>query len=508
MAAEREVVVDRRRPIRAGTYIVFFALISAVLFLTHAPLIRLPFYWDELGQFIPASLDLYQAGAWVPFSTIPNVHPPGVMAYLAGFWSVTGYSVPATRIAMLLLASVGALATFLLAIRMARETRGFPAFSALLFLTLSPLFVAQSMLAQLDMPAMAFTALALFLFFEEKMRRAALACVALVMVKETGILLPFVLGAWLLKEKRPRDAVFFAAPLLPLAVWLWVLHRATGHWAGNASFEAYNTVYNLNPVRFGLALVRRLYYLFIGSGHFVGTAALIYAWKKTNLFRTRAWAIVGVFAVLHILLVSAFGGAVLERYLLPLLPMLYIAFAVALTTLNEKRLGPTVTLMIMLIGANFANPLYPYPWENNLGFATFVSLDEHAADLVENSFPNGVVATSFPVAGELRRPDFGYVRHEVRVHEIKDFTFAGLAPLLAEPPEALVVYSTTWDPLHILERPFVRDLLHQYYGYQPQLSSEEIAKLLQMKSIARWETRGQWVEVFASLRYKGPLARK
>ena len=487
------------RRIRPTVYLFFFGVVAAVVFLTHAPLFRLPFYWDELGQFVPASLDLFQTGAWVPFTTTPNIHPPGVMAYLAAFWQITGYSVEATRIAMLLLASAGALFAFLLAIELGKRTPGLPAFASLMFLVLSPLFVAQSMLAQLDMPAMVFTTLALLLFLQNRMRSAAFACVVLVMAKETGLVLPAVFGAWLLWERRWREALLFTAPLLPLGVWLWALHQATGHWGGNASFERYNVVYTLHPVRFVLALVRRLYYLFIGSGHWVGTAALIYAWRRTSLFRTRAWGIVAVFAAAHILLVSIFGGAVLERYLMPLLPLLYIAFATGLSALRPAgRLIGAFLIVVMLIAANFLNPLYPFPWENNLAFAQFVSLDERAADYAENQYGNATVATMFPLAGALRRPDFGYVSHPVKIREVEDFTLKGLQPLERDPADVLIVYSTTWDPLHILTwRPILK-LLEAYYDYRPQASTAEIVTILHMHSVAEWTAGGQWVQIFES----------
>jgi hypothetical protein len=110
----------RRRRIRPDTYFFFLALFAFVVFLSHAPFLRLPYYWDELGQFIPAALDIFHggfhAGAWIPHSTVPNVHPPGVMAYLAAFWMVAGCSPLSTRIAMLLVASVALLVAFLLAI--------------------------------------------------------------------------------------------------------------------------------------------------------------------------------------------------------------------------------------------------------------------------------------------------------------------------------------------------------------------------------------------------------
>src|ERR1700733_14609462 len=109
-----------RPPVRLQSYTLTFGLIAAFLILLHGPLLELPFYWDETGQFIPAALAIFRAGAWIPVSTVPNVHPPGVMAYLALIWRIFGYSIPATRIAMLLLAAGGALVTFLLAIELGR----------------------------------------------------------------------------------------------------------------------------------------------------------------------------------------------------------------------------------------------------------------------------------------------------------------------------------------------------------------------------------------------------
>ena len=43
----------------------------AVLCLLHYPLLRLPYYWDEAGYYIPAALDFYSSGQLVPSSTLP-----------------------------------------------------------------------------------------------------------------------------------------------------------------------------------------------------------------------------------------------------------------------------------------------------------------------------------------------------------------------------------------------------------------------------------------------------
>jgi hypothetical protein len=240
-----------------------------------------------------------------------------------------------------------------------------------------------------------------------------------------------------------------------------------------------------------------LYYLFVGSGHWIGTAAVVYAWKHTTVFRARGWRVAGAIAAVHVLIVSAFGGAVLERYLMPLMPLLYVAFAVALGVSPPKwRLRAPLALFVLLIAANFVNPVYPFPWENDLAFASFVSLDEKAADFLENSYPNGVVATMFPLAGALRRPDFGYVAHAMQVRDVEDFSVKSITGLVKDKPDVLAVYSTTWDPLHALENPLLAGMLTRFYGYQPQASAEEIRRILGMRPVARWEMHGQWVEIF------------
>src|SRR3982751_3570453 len=185
----------RPRPKRPYSLLFFFFVFAVPLFAIHLPLLNLPYFWDELGQFVPAALDLLRHGALVPRSAVPNVHPPGVEAFLVLFYKIFGYSIPVTRIAMLTMASAGLLILFLLAIELSKGTKGAPAFLPTLFLLASPLFYTQSMMAQLDMPAMVFTILGLLLFLKGRYGAAAAACVALVLMKETGLVAPLVLLA-------------------------------------------------------------------------------------------------------------------------------------------------------------------------------------------------------------------------------------------------------------------------------------------------------------------------
>lgn len=496
----------RRQPllrpaIRLRSYALAFGLIASFLILLHGSLLKLPFYWDEIGQFVPAALDIFRKGAWIPVSTVPNVHPPGVMTYLAFFWSIFGYSILTTRIAMLLLAAFGALVTFLLGIELSRGATGAPAFAALALLCCSPLFFAQSMLAQLDMPAMCLSILALLLFLQDRFRASAVACTILVLVKETGAVAPALFGCWVFFEGgRKARALWFLLPVPGLLIWLIALHHATGNWFGSAAFAAYNLREPLHPVRFLLAFARRLYYLFIGTGHFIGTLALIWAYRRIPLLQSRDWRIAWSFVLAQLLVVSALGGAVLERYVLPALPVVYIAFAVSLRALMPRTRQVTLAaLLACLVTANFLNPPYPFPFENNLAFAGFVRLEESAARTVEQHglvLPGGgLIATAFPVANALRNPDFGFVQMPQNVIEIPDFTCFEVEKLKLQHPDMVVVYHRIWDPMHLLDHPVFSRFLTRYYGYEPEMRADEIANVLSMRVARRWTRRGLSMEL-------------
>ncbi len=322
------------RAIRFST-LLLLAAFALLVFLTHLPYFGLPYFWDELGQFVPAALDILRDGAWIPHSTVPNAHPPGVMAYLALVWRIAGYSIPATRLSMLVLAAATVICTFFLAGELSRDR--IPAILAVGLLAADPLFYTQSMLAQLDMPAMLFTVLGLLLFLSDRHAAAAAACTALVLAKETGALLPLIFLVVLYRDPaRSRYAAYYLAPFAALAIWFFALWHSTGYLFGDPGFTHYNTTYSLNPVRASVALLRRFYYLFIDDFRWVGSIAIFFAWKQARLYSTRAWKITWGFIAAHILLVSLLGGATLERYLLPVLPLVYIAMGAAFQLVRPR----------------------------------------------------------------------------------------------------------------------------------------------------------------------------
>jgi 4-amino-4-deoxy-L-arabinose transferase-like glycosyltransferase len=476
---------------------IFFLLFAAPLFAIHLRLFDLPFYWDEHGQFIPTALDLLRTGAWVAHSTLPNVHPPGVEAYLVLWYKLFGFSIPVTRVAMLLLAALGLLFTFLLAIELSRGTKGAPAFLPPLFLIASPLFFTESMLAQLDMPAMVFTLLALLLFLKKNFAGAAAACVALVLVKETGIVVPFILCLALLVRKDWRRASLFFAPALALFAWLVLLHHATGYWLGNPGFAHYNVAYALHPVRLAMSFARRIYYLFFAEFRWIGTLLLVFLAPKLQTFRRAEWKIALAVAAANLVLVSVLGGAELERYLLPVLPIFYIAVAVALSG-APKLIGVLATsaLVIGLVVSLFWNPPYPFPYENNYAVVDFVELEQLAAGFAERNLQGRTIATAWPYSSALENPDYGFVHRPLKVVESGDFHVASIRALPPGSFDALITYTRTWaPPAGVISIPLVRRFLTHFYDWQPPITPDQCMQL-GLTELISWKLHGQEVTIY------------
>ena len=81
---------------------------------------------------------------------------------------------------------------------------------------------------------------------------------------------------------------------------------------------------------------------------------------------------------------------------------------------------------------------------------------------------------------------------------MRDFTVPSLIAAAKDSPQALIVYSTTWDPLHVLDNPFVAKVLTRFYDYRPQATRGQIVHIMHMRLAFRWAMNGQWVEVFES----------
>ncbi len=146
-----------------------FVVIFVALFLLHAPLLQLPYFWDEAGYYVPAARDLLLSGSLIPHTTVSNAHPPLVLAWIAMWWKCFGYAPAVARSAMLVIASFSLLGVF----RLAESVANTPvAIGATMCTAVYPVFFAQSSLAQVDLAAAGLTVWGLLAFVERRWRMA------------------------------------------------------------------------------------------------------------------------------------------------------------------------------------------------------------------------------------------------------------------------------------------------------------------------------------------------
>jgi Dolichyl-phosphate-mannose-protein mannosyltransferase len=169
-----------------------FVLFAALLITLHAPLLRLPYFWDEAGYYIPAARDLL-SGSLIPYSTPSNAHPPLVLAWLALCWKIFGESQLVTRCAMLLLAAFSLLGFFRLAQTVANSA---VAACSTLLMAIYPVFFAQSSLAQVDLPAAGLIFWGLEAYFRRRRASSIIWFSLAALAKETAILVPLALILW------------------------------------------------------------------------------------------------------------------------------------------------------------------------------------------------------------------------------------------------------------------------------------------------------------------------
>ncbi len=469
-----------------------FGAAFVFLLITHFPYLRLPYHWDELGYFIPAAHDVLAAGALVPRSTPPNVHPPLLMLYLAGVWKLFGFGIAPTRVAMLAVGAAVICVAFLLTRRLANIRA---AWTAAALVAVSPPFVAQDMLAHLDLPATFWTLLAIYWFLQERPWLCGAAATALVLTKETGILVPLVLAAFARDERRRWWPLLM--PFAALTCWLAVVRSATGHWLGNAGFAEYNLAAALRWWRIPWVLLRRLYQLGFADFHWVATGLSVVAVRRHGALRGPSWRLVGTVLAAYLLLHSVVGGAILLRYLLPALALFYVATAAALESLPARlRQAGLAMLLAGLAISNWWNPPYPFGYEDNLAVTDFIRLQQQAARWLSQHSGNRTVTTAWPLTDALTNPLAGYVTRPLKVRALENFQPEAWKAVRADQMEVVAIYSRSWDPARGWQNwPPATRLLEKYFGYTPQLSPEQVIERFHLRPVARWESRGQWMEI-------------
>jgi hypothetical protein len=514
-----------------------FLVLLAFLLLTHVSLLRLPYFWDEAGYYIPAARDIFLTGSLVPQSTPSNAHTPLVLAYLAAAWKLLGYSPAVTRFAMLLIAAFTLFAFF----ELARAVANFEvAVASTICLALYPVFFAQSSLAHLDLAAAGFTLLGTKFYLQHRPRWSAAAFTLAALSKETAIIAPLALFGWEILSRFAGGKFRFLAPgsaappnlnnpgarsqgfeamrasagwwlllpAAPLAAWFAYHHHRTGYLFGNPEYFRYNVAQTLQPLRIFFAALRRAWQLLGHMNLYVLTLAAAVAMffppqfdsaQERRRIPVPQQMVFLVLVLAYWVVFSMIGGAVLARYMLA--PVALVILICVSTIRRRVRGWPVVIALIAaaFVEALLVNPPVVFAPEDNLAYRDYIQLHQQAADFVATHFTQTHlrVLTAWPASDELSRPFLGYVHHPITVIKIENFTLEQIESAReAGGYDAALLFSTKYAPPHPLWMPkFWKQAQQRFFDFHRDLPPEVAAQLLGGTIVYRAGRSGQWVAV-------------
>jgi 4-amino-4-deoxy-L-arabinose transferase-like glycosyltransferase len=495
-----------------------FPVIFAALYVSHFALLRVPYYWDEAGYYIPAAWDFFRTGSLIPITTLTNAHPPLPSIYLALWWKASGFFPEVTREAVLMVASLGLLAVWKLAMRLVGV--GAVAFWTVALTALYPIWFAQSSLAHADIFAAACTLWGLVYALPDRDRNpwlAALWFAAAALCKETAIAIPLTLAAVSLVEgfrgipavrrRSWREAAWLTSCVLPLACWYAWHYAKTGFLFGNPEFLRYNAEATLDPLRIMVAFGHRLLHLTAHMNMFVPVLMTVAALmleprldaeghQRAGISRPALRKIL-LLLLVNALLFSVLGGALLTRYLLPMYPLVLL---IAVTTFYRRVpywQGLAAFCAAAFVLGLFINPPYGFAPEDNLAYARVVRLQMAGIAQLSKRYTGATVLSAWPMTDELTRPELGYVKKPWDVFRVEDFTEPQIEKAAAEPEQysAALVFSTKYDPPPLLKNFGLggEAMEERFFGLHHDLPPEQIAHQLGGTLVWEREDHGMWI---------------
>ena len=487
-----------------------FSLIFVFVFLTHAPLLRLPFFWDEAGFYVPAAHDILQYHTLVPQTSLDTTHPPLSAAYLAFWFALSGFKPAVARMAMLLLAAFALTNVFLLARRLAGTG---VAVASTIATALYPIFFVQSSLVHADLAAAAFSLWGIRLSVERRLWPAQLAFSLAVLSKETAIVTPAAIAIWeLLRREEPSlkkrfaSAAIFALPALPLAAWLLYHHHVTGSFLGGPDFYRYNVTHTLSPLRFVLAFGLRLWHLFgimnmlaltVATGVAMWFPPVSDAGAERDRIAVPVQLQFALIMAAHLIVFSIVGGALLTRYILPLYPLVIMIGMSTLHRRIDRWEWPAATMIIFFVLALFFDPPYRFSPEDNLTYRDFIILHSDAARFLERHESGSRVLTAWPATDELTRPYLGYVSQPFAVIQVRDFTTEELlrARQMRNQYQVAYLFSTKYEASTWFRSAKWEELNQRFFDYHRDLTPESAAALLEGRVVYAAHRKAEWVMV-------------
>ena len=258
--------------------------------------------------------------------------------------------------------------------------------------------------------------------------------------------------------------------------------------SGNPEYLRYNLKATLTPLRIVLAVLVRLWHTLGYLNLFVLTLAAAYGMSRPPLqeadgmrrprISISAQLVFGVVILAHVLALSALGGALLARYMLPAVPLVILICVSTLWRRLRHWAWWTAVTCAAFVFPFLTPPPYRIAPEDTLLYRDYVILHKQAADELAARFPHARVLTAWPASDELTHPFLGYVRQPLTVAAIENFSAFEIerAAQATDQFDVALLFPTKWQPPHPLFQKlfFGEELQERFFDYHQELAPQQM----------------------------------
>lgn len=421
-----------RHTVKRGLDAWIVTALAAAFVASKIAILDVPAYWDETRWVGPA----FQLADWPLVSVFPGFrpmeafagHPPGIHLIFALAAKVAGATMRTAHLVTIAFGAIGVCLTYLLGVRLVDR---WTASVAALLLFVCPVYFAQSGMFLSDVPVAAMSTGCIY-FLLSRRTGAYLACaIAMVLIKETSAAIVMAMLTYdLFVAKHERGVRFRAAgrhliPLLVLGAFVTWQKVVTGYW-----WLIYSDPFDTSLLKTSfLQTLRQAWlikeWIFLAQWRWLLSALIVLVLLlRAPVRRRRELWLFGLIAVFASVPFAFAGALFLPRYLMPVLPLFFVAGAWAMRDLMHSIAARTVVAAGIVGVTAWSSAARPFSntAELNMRYLDVVRVHQEMANAIERDFPSARVLTVWPHAGELDTPQFGYVRTPIAATDVTHAT--------------------------------------------------------------------------------------
>ena len=396
------------------------AALALLTLLLKLPTLETPAYWDETVWVLGAQ-ELSQRGLLyaLPGLHPPEAfygHPPGLYVLAALAWSVRGPSLVVAHLLIAAFAAFGVAMTYLLGRHLAGAAAGV---GAALLLLATPLYLSAAGFFLADVPLTALGVATVYFGLRGPYPAYFCCATAMLLIKEPAlaVLAAFMVhlaltDGWRGAAARRRLALA-AAPLAVGALFYAWQRLASGEW-GYIGHEV--ALFYFDPREVWIRFRSVSDWLFVDQRRWAVSLLIAAGWLSGR----SGWARKEQRLVVPVVLACGYVWSVLNvlpRYLLPVLPFLYLAGAQSLYALVPRPAWRRVGIAAVVLG--FATwPLTPGlrgNGETDFGYLEVIRTEREAARFIARHHAGATVLAVWPQTSTLARPFLGHVEEPLRM---------------------------------------------------------------------------------------------